>query len=122
MASLSHAQSAAIAEPVARPRLKTRARTRKRAQARARGGILWIAVSGILLAGVVFVNVAVLQLNLSLDSTNSTRTQLLAQNAALQLQYSTLIASRQIEKKAVAQFGLVYGDPTYYGYVNLAER
>ena len=38
------------------------------AQARARGGILWIAVSGILLAGVVFVNVAVLRLNLALDS------------------------------------------------------
>src|SRR3954464_11961766 len=80
MASLSHAQAATV-DPVARPRPRTR--TRKKSQPRTRGGILWIVVSGILLAGVVFVNVAVLQLNLSLDSTNSQRTKLIAQNAAL---------------------------------------
>jgi cell division protein FtsL len=115
MASLTHAQAAAIAEPVARPR----PRSRKRAQARTRGGILWIAVSGILLAGVVFVNVAVLQLNLSLDKTNTERSKLLADNAALQSQYSSLVASRAIQQEAVKQFGLVYRDPT--GYVNVAK-
>ena len=120
MASLSHAQST-VAEPVVRPRAKpkTTTKTRKRTQARARGGILWIAVSGILLAGVVFVNVAVLQLNLSLDKTNSERSKLLAGNAALQSQYSSLVASRAIKQEAVKQFGLVYQDP--YGYVNLAK-
>jgi cell division protein FtsL len=111
----THAQAATIAEPVARPR----PRPRKRTQARTRGGILWIAVSGILLAGVVFVNVAVLQLNLSLDKTNTERSKLLADNAALQSQYSSLVASRAIKQEAVKQFGLVYRDPS--GYVNVAK-
>lgn len=120
VASLSHAQ-ASIAEPLARPRARPTVRRRKRSRARARGGILWIAVSGILLAGVVFVNVAVLQLNLSLDSANSSRSKLLAENAALESQYSALIASNSIQQQAVRKFGLVYEDPSAYGYVNLAK-
>ena len=118
MASLSHAQSTYVAEPVARPR----ARTRKRVQARSRGGILWIAVGGILLAGVVFVNVAVLQLNLSLDRANSDRSKLLAQNAALQTQYSQVVSSPRIEAAATKQLGLVYQDPSLYGHLDLAKK
>jgi cell division protein FtsL len=118
MASLSHAQAATV-DPVARPRPRTR--TRKKSQPRTRGGILWIVVSGILLAGVVFVNVAVLQLNLSLDSTNSERTKLIAQNAALESQYSALVASQRIQQQAVRQLGLQYSDPSTYGYVNLGK-
>ncbi len=118
MASLSHAQAATV-DPVARPRPRTR--TRKKSQPRTRGGILWIVVSGILLAGVVFVNVAVLQLNLSLDSTNSEKTKLIAQNAALQSQYSALVASQRIQQQAVRQLGLQYSDPSTYGYVNLGK-
>lgn len=122
MASLSHAQSA-VAEPVVRPRprAKPRAKARKRSQARARGGILWIVVSGILLAGVVFVNVAVLRLNLSLDSTNSERTKLRAENAALQSNLSRELASSQIQTRAAKEFGLTYADPSQYGYVNLGK-
>jgi cell division protein FtsL len=122
LASLSHAQST-IAEPVVRPRPRTkpRAKTRKRTHSRARGGILWIAVSGILLAGVVFVNVAVLRLNLSLDSTNSERTKLRAENAALQSDLSRELASSHIETRAAKEFGLTYADPSQYGYVNLAK-
>ena len=122
MASLSHAQST-IAEPVVRPRPRTkpRTKTRKRAQARARGGILWIVVSGILLTGVVFVNVAVLRLNLSLDSTNSERTKLRAENATLQSNLSRELASSQIQTRAAKEFGLTYVDPTTYGYVNLGK-
>ncbi|MDX6486981.1 MAG: hypothetical protein QOF43_2134 [Gaiellaceae bacterium] len=124
MASLSHAQST-IAEPVVRPRPrtkpKTRTKTRKRTQVRARGGILWIAVSGILLAGVVFVNVAVLRLNLSLDSTNSERTKLRAENAVLQSHLSQELASAHIETRAAKEFGLTYSDQSTYGYLNLAK-
>ena len=119
MASLTHAQASTVVEPAIRPRPRAKPRSRKRAQARTRGGILWIAVSGILLAGVVFVNVAVLQLNLSLDKTNTERSKLLADNAALQSRYSSLVASRAIKEEAVKQFGLVYQDP--YGYVNVAK-
>ena len=123
MASLSHAQSS-IAEPVVRPRPRTKPtpRTRKRTQARARGGILWIALSGILLAGVVFVNVAVLRLNLSLDSANSERTRLRAENNTLQSQLSSELASSQIQTRAAKEFGLTYVDPTTYGYVNLGKK
>ena len=119
MSTVSHAQAAAVAEPIARPEARPRSRARK---ARARGGILWIAIGGILLAGVVFVNVAVLQLNLRLDSTNAQRTKLLAQNAALQTQYSGLISSPRISAAAQKRFGLTYEDPSQYGYVDLAKK
>ena len=119
MASLSHAQST-VAEPVRRPR--TTSRRRKRADARARGGIVWIAVSGILLAGVVFVNVAVLRLNLALDSSTAQRTKLRAENAALQSQLSAELASSQIQTRAARELGLVYVDPGEYRYVNLAKK
>ncbi|MFZ1879888.1 MAG: hypothetical protein WAU41_06970 [Gaiellaceae bacterium] len=124
MASWSHAQQAVVAEPVRRPRTKAAPSTRRRSKAtkaRARGGILWIAISGILLAGVVFVNVAVLRLNLSLDSANSERTKLHAENAALSSQLSSELASWRIQNRASKELGLVYADPGNYGYVNLGH-
>jgi len=96
MASLSHAESS-VAVPTTRPRPRTRKRVKR---ASARGGILWIVVGGILLAGVVFVNVAVLQLNLRLDSANADRSKLLAENAALQTQYSQLLSSPRVSAAA----------------------
>ena len=120
MASASHAQ-AAVAEPLVRPKPRTSTRGRKRRQARARGGILWIAMSGILLAGVVFVNVAVLRLNLSLDSTNANRVRLRAENAALQSELSSRLRSAQIQAQASKQLGLVFQDPSEYGYVDLSK-
>ena len=119
MASLSHAQAHTL-DPVARPR--PRPRRNAKAQAKARGGILWIAVSGILLGGVVFVNVAVLQLNLRLDSSNAERSKLLAENAALQTQYSQLISTPRISAAATRQLGLKYQDPSEYGHINLAQK
>jgi hypothetical protein len=113
-------EAVSVAEPVARPRPK--ARTRKRSKARARGGILWIAISGILLAGVVFVNVAVLQLNLRLDSANADRAKLLAGNADLQARYSQLVATPHVTAAAQKQYGLTYQDPTEYGHINLATK
>ena len=124
MASWSHAQQAVVAEPVRRPRAAPGTGSRKRAKAqkaRARGGILWITISGILLAGVVFVNVAVLQLNLRLDSANSDRAKLHAENAALSSQLSSELASGQIQSRASKELGLVYADPSQYGYVNLGR-
>jgi cell division protein FtsL len=122
LASWSHAEQAVVAEPVRRPRAKTARRGRAKAQqARARRGILWITVSGILLAGVVFVNVAVLRLNLALDTTNSERAKLHAENAALASQLSSELASWRIQSRASKELGLVYADPGKYGYVNLGR-
>jgi hypothetical protein len=111
----------AVAEPLARPRVRAQSRRRREQQARARGGILWIAVSGILLAGVVFVNVAVLRLNLALDGVNSDRVKLRAENAALQSQLSSTLRAGVIETQAGRQLGLQYQDPSEYGYLNLAK-
>jgi cell division protein FtsL len=120
MASATHAQ-AAVAEPLTRPRTRTTTRGRKRRQARARGGILWIAMSGILLAGVVFVNVAVLRLNLALDGANADRVKLRADTAALQSELSSRLRSAQIQAQASKQLGLEFQDPSEYGYVNLSK-
>jgi cell division protein FtsL len=124
LASWSHAEQAVVVEPVRRPRTNTAPRSRRRSKAqqtRARSGILWIAISGILLAGVVFVNVAVLRLNLALDSANSERTKLHAENAALSSQLSSELASWRIQNRASKELGLVYTDPGTYGYVNLGK-
>jgi cell division protein FtsL len=118
MTSLSHAQAATVAQPVAAPRPRRRGRARN---ARARGGILWIAVGGILLAGVVFVNVAVLQLNLRLDTASAERSKLLADDAALQTQYARLMSSPRISA-AATRLGLQYEDPSQYVYVDLAKK
>jgi hypothetical protein len=119
MASLSHAHSN-VADPVVQPRRKSGARGR-RAQARARGGIVWIALSGILLAGVVFVSVAVLRMNLALDQANEDRAKLHAQIASLQSAYSSQLRAGEIQAQAGKRFGLVYQDPSEYGYVQLAK-
>ena len=116
---MTHAQAATIADT---PVTRVRARPRRKAKPRARGGILWIAVGGILLAGVVFVNVAVLQLNLRLDSANAERSKLLGDDANLQTQYSRLISSPRISAAATARLGLVYQDPSLYGHIDLARR
>src|ERR1700751_776361 len=115
MATCAHAS--VVAEPLARRRPR-RAAYRP---ARARGGIVWIAVSGILLAGVVFVNVAVLRLNISLDSANNQRAKLRAENAALQSQLSSALASPRIQARARSEDGLVPADPSTIGYVDLSK-
>lgn len=111
---------AAVAEPIARPRPRTRRNTRT--QARARRGILWIAISGILLGGVVFVSVAVLRMNIALDHANTQRTNLRADIASLQGQVATEVASWRIQSEAQRQLHLVAVDPTDIGYVDIAPK
>ena len=111
-----------LAEPLPaqrRPKPSSRARARRRAPARA--GILWIAVSGVLLAGVVFVNVGVLRLNLQLDRANQQRAKLRAENAALQSELSSRLASPRIQALARHEDGLVPADPSTIGYIDLGR-
>ena len=104
------------AAPKATP--KSRAKAKRRA---ARSGVLWIAISGVLLAGVVFVNVAVLRLNLQLDKATQERTKLQATDAALASQLSSALASPRIQKEAQQQDGLVQVDPSTITYINLGR-
>jgi len=113
VSTITHTETAAAVVP--RPKRKARRK------ARARGGIAWIVISGILLAGVVFVNVAVLQLNLKLDGANADRAKLQADNAALQSQYSSLVSSPQVSSAAYTKLGLKFLDPSTYTYINVAR-
>jgi cell division protein FtsB len=107
--------------PQAKPRPKAKPRTRARRRTRSHGAILWIVISAVLLAGVVFVNLAVLRLNLSLDKATQERTNLRANNALLQSQLSAALASPRIQAQARRQDGLVPADPSTIGYVDLGR-
>jgi cell division protein FtsL len=101
--------------------VRTSARSRRRQRAKARGAIVWIAVAAALLAGVVFVNLAVLRLNLELDGVTKTRAKLRAENAELQSELSSALASPRIQALARKQDHLVPADPSTIGYVNLGR-
>ena len=121
---MAEPSAAAVVAPArTRPHAKPRPATRRRAQRRARShrAILWIVISAVLLAGVVFVNLAVLRLNLSLDHATQERTNLRATNASLQSELSAALASPRIQAQARRQDGLAPADPSTIGYVNLGR-
>jgi hypothetical protein len=90
----------APAVPAARPRPRPRPRPQAERRPRVASGVVWIVVIGALLAGVVFVNVAVLRLNIKLDKYGRARTQLQAQNAALASELSSAQAAARIQAQA----------------------
>ena len=106
--------------PVPRGEARAPARRGER-RVRAGGAIAWIGVGAVLLAGVVFVNLAVLRLNLRLQRATESRSQLLAQNAALESKLSTALASGRIQQLAQSRDGLVQADPSSIGYITLGR-
>ena len=111
-------------KPRARPKAQSRPRPRKQAAAQRRvaGGAVWIVLMGVLLAGVVALNVAVLRLNVQLDQLNTQRAHLRAEKQALASQLSMAAASPRIQLQAQKQFGLVLADPAQTTYVRLGPR
>ncbi len=93
----------------------------RRQRLHSKGAIAWIVVGGALLAGVVFINLAVLRLNLRLEQATQARTQLRAQNQALESQLSAALASGRIQQLATTRDGLVQADPSTIGYINLGK-
>jgi cell division protein FtsL len=91
---------------------RTRARARPKAarkpasRRRVAGGVVWIGVVGVLLAGVVALNVAVLRLNVQLEDAGRERTQLRAENAQLSTQIAARAASGRIVSTASDQLGV----------------
>jgi len=73
-------------------------------------GPAYIALVGILLAGIVFFNVDVLELNHGIASTDTRSSQLKRENAALTLQLAKLGSSERIQRVAL-QNGLVLPQP-----------
>jgi cell division protein FtsL len=87
--------------------------------ARARGGQLldallrgqgWIALVGVLLVGIVFFNVDLLQLNRNIAGTTSRSAEVRRENARLRLQLARLASTERIQK-AAADRGLVLPAP-----------
>lgn len=111
MSSIADAHGAAPAR-----RARARAAT---ARAPLGGGVLWIVALGVLLAGVVAVNVLVLQLNVELDRLGRERAQLKADIATTRAQLSTASANARIETRAATQLGLMAADPALTTYVRL---
>jgi cell division protein FtsL len=92
----------APASPTQRPRPRPRAERRPRVAS----GVAWIAIIGGLLAGVVFMNVAVLRLNIQLDRLGRDRAGLRADNANLQSQLSSAQAAARIQALAQKELGV----------------
>ena len=117
----SWAGTARVETPAVAPPRRRRAPRQGRAPARARpfGGVLWIVVLAVLLAGVVAVNVAVLQLNVRLDELGRELVQLQVETKRLRSQLSSAAANARIESQAQAKLGLEPADPALTFHVQL---
>jgi cell division protein FtsL len=103
---------------------RTRARPKRRAAAQRRtaGGAVWIVLMGVLLAGVVALNVAVLRLNLQLDQQGRDRDKLRAESAELASELATRSASARTSSLARRQLGYERADPLTTTYLDLGKR
>jgi cell division protein FtsB len=101
--------------PRQRAPVKRRPRpARKAASARrVAGGAVWIVLMGVLLAGVVALNVAVLRLNLRLDTLTQERAQLRAENADLSSKLAVRASSPRTTSLARRTLGVVDAESTY---------
>jgi len=115
--------AAEVAEtPVRRaPRPRPRAVPRRRAEGRRlTGGIVWISLFAVLLAGIVALNVAVLRSNMALNDLNKQQLELQAQNQTLQSQVSSAGSSLRIEQVA-RRLGLVPAPAANTSYLDLGR-
>jgi cell division protein FtsL len=122
MAALDWFAPEVVAPPVRRaPRSRPRAAQRRRAEGRRlTGGIVWISLFAVLLAGIVAVNVAVLRSNMALNDLNKQQLELQAQNQTLQSQVSSAGSSLRIEQVA-RRLGLVPAPAADTSYLDLAR-
>jgi hypothetical protein len=121
MASWAPATSTEVARPLPRPSRAPRTRARARRRPRVAGGAFWIALSAVLLAGVVALNVAVLRLNLQMDNLGRERVKLRAENAALASQLSSASDSLKIEAQAQKLLHLQPATPDQITYLDLGK-
>jgi hypothetical protein len=103
---------AAPTEAVARPRPRA-------GHPRVARGIVWIVLIGVLLAGVVFMNVVVLGMNIRLDHLGRDRARLHADNAQLASTLSSELAVARIQAQARKDLGVVPADPSETVYLDL---
>jgi cell division protein FtsL len=109
---------------IAQPARATRRSRRREASTRRRtwalgGGVFWIVLLAVLLAGVVAVNVAVLRLNLQLDEAGRERTELSTDIPRLRSEISSAAATTRIERLAEGELGLYEVEPEDTTYIQL---
>ena len=111
-----------IAQAARAPRTRARAAANPRGRSPAlAGGVVWIVVLAVLLAGVVAINVAVLRLNLQLDEAGRERTELKTDIAQLRSEISSAAATTRIERLAEGELGLIEVEPVDTTYIQLAR-
>lgn len=81
-------------------------------------GRVWVALIAVLLTGIVFLNVALLELNGGIARTDSRVSELRGENAALRLRVARLGSSERIRRVAEAR-GFVAAPPGQVGYLSL---
>jgi Tfp pilus assembly protein PilN len=91
------------AVPVERPR----PRPRRERRPRVASGVVLIAIIGVLLVGVVFMNLAVLRLNIRLDQLGRDRARLHADIAEISSNLSSEQAAARIQAQARTELHLV---------------
>ena len=102
--------------PVARPRPRPERRPR------VAGGVVLISLIGVLLAGIVFMNVAVLRLNLRLDQLGRDRAGLRADIAQVSSQLSSEQAAARIQAQAREELHLVPASAAETTFVDLPAK
>ena len=122
MASWSDAAPALPSpRPHSRPRPKPAPKRKPQARRGVAGGVVWIAVVAVLLAGVVAMNVAVLRLNVQLDKLDTQRAHLRAEKQELASQLSMAAAAPRLQLQAQKR-GLVPANPAETTFVRLGPR
>ena len=122
MASWSDAAPALPApRPRSRPVPKPAPKRKPQARRGVAGGVVWIAVVAVLLAGVVAMNVAVLRLNVQLDKLDTQRAHLRAEKQSIASQLSMAAAAPRIQLQA-QKHGLVAANPAETTFVRLGPR
>jgi cell division protein FtsL len=111
--------------PVRSGNVTTARRRRKRRAAGILDSLLrgrgWIGLVGVLLAGIVFFNVGLLELNSGIASSDQKASDLKRENAALRARVARLGSSERIQK-AAAQIGLVLPQPGQVRYLKAGGR
>jgi cell division protein FtsL len=113
----------ASAAPIVRRRRRPRPAPKRRTthQRSFAGGVAWIALVAVLLAGIVALNVAVLRLNMQLEELGRERAELRAKNAELASRISSSAATPRIGALARDRLGLVEADPSETLYIDLSR-
>jgi Tfp pilus assembly protein PilN len=106
--------------PRSRAASRPRPRRKQAKRYRVAGGAIWICVMGVLLAGVVALNVAVLRLNIQSDQLTEERAQLRAESAELSSQLALRAASARTSSLARNRLGLQPAATTRY--LDLRQR